>query len=849
MIFVFSIVFLFIIRCRFPRTRSLAEVIRNRYGNHVLKLTRRYEKLEYKIRKVSADIEFLEACVDNELCPTFLRYKMSSQRLRNSDTYTASERLFLLEEITFKTADRIRLNHELQNLGNEIQTVVSFIDWVHICNTITNGNEKMVKKVKVIQNYKLSELIGNELTHNPDDVIRNYSSYDLSEIEKSLLVRGLNFAVPPKKLKYQDYLLPFELLYRDIMKEEEVKESLLHLKTRLKDVGLSSFRLYNKKDHRFENLDSNEYEAFLGLAGNENIIIQKADKGNTVVIVDKLSYVQKMEDLLSDTTKFVKVGFNPKHKVNKELRHILDMEEAIKSCMDDLLDNNYLSEEDYKLMKPTGSRPGIMYGLCKVHKDLTNGQVLPPFRPILSAIRTCTYSLAKFFVPILKEYTINEYTIKDSFTFAEEVTEQDAELFMVSFDVESLFTNIPLDETINICVNRLYNQKKKVRGLLKRHFKELLTLATKSSCFLFNGVYYSQIDGVAMGSPLGPTLANLFLSYHEEKWLSDCPVQFRPRYYRRYVDDVFLMFQNRSHVKKFQRYMNSRHQNIKFTVEEEENDSISFLDIKITRNDGKLTTSIYRKKTFSGVYVNYNSFLPRDYKRGLISTLLHRAYTICSDYNKLHQEISRLKSIWQKNSFPLSFIDRCIQKFLNKLFVKRKTKKLASNKKEVMICLVFLGKISIVVKKKLQQIFKECGKGLHLRIVFKSPNRLRNGFSFKDALPKNMDSLLLYKFTCDACNCVYIGETKRHFQVRAYEHLGVSVLTENAYTYNESNATAVNKHCHDLNHASSIDNFQIVGHASNKYHLRLKESLLIGMVKPTIINVQKKSLPLCLFAN
>ena len=139
------------------------------------------------------------------------------------------------------------------------------------------------------------------------------------------------------------------------------------------------------------------------------------------------------------------------------------------------------------------------------------------------------------------------------------------------------------------------------------------------------------------------------------------------------------MFQDRSQVKKFLRYMNSRHANIKFTVEEEENNSLSFLDIKITRSGGQLTTSIHRKKTFSGVYVNYNSFLPRDYKRGLISTLLHRAYTICSDYNKLHQEIGRLKAIWQKNSFPLSFIDRCIKKFLDKLFVKKKYSKTCFN--------------------------------------------------------------------------------------------------------------------------------------------------------------------------
>ena len=181
--------------------------------------------------------------------------------------------------------------------------------------------------------------------------------------------------------------------------------------------------------------------------------------------------------------------------------------------------------------------------------------------------------------------------------------------------------------------------------------------------------------------------------------------------------------------------------------------------------------------------------------------------------------------------------------------MKRTSPKPISTKKEVLICTEFLGKISILMKKKLQQIFKECGKGIDLRIVFKSSNRLRNAFSFKDSLPIDMDSFLLYKFTCDTCNCVYIGETKRHFLVRAYEHLGVSVLTDNEYAYNESTATAVRKHCHDHGHASGIENFQVIGHASNKQQLLLKEALLMGMINPTIINVQKFSLPLHLFGN
>ena len=328
-LFVFSIIFLFIIRCRFPKSKPLAEVIRGRYGNGILKFTRKFEKLEYRIRKIDADINFLQTCLDKELCPTFLQYKMSSKRLKDSESYKVSQRLFLQEEIAFKTADRLKLVNDLTNLTGDIRTVISFVDWVHVHNTITSGNEKAIRKVEAVQNYKLAELAGSQLSHDPNDVIRNYSSYELSDTEKSLLTKGLGFALPPKKLKYQDYLLPYELLYRDVMNEDEVKDSLVHLQSRLKDVGLSSFRLYNKKDHRFEVLSREEYEAFVKLANNDSIIIQKADKGNTVVIVDKVSYVQQMEEILSDTTKFVKVQFNPKHKVNKEIRHILDMEDSI----------------------------------------------------------------------------------------------------------------------------------------------------------------------------------------------------------------------------------------------------------------------------------------------------------------------------------------------------------------------------------------------------------------------------------------------------------------------------------------------------------------------------------------
>ena len=147
-------------------------------------------------------------------------------------------------------------------------------------------------------NHKLAELIGPKLHHNPNKIIHNFSSYQLSEIEKSLLYKDLNFALPPKKLKFENDLLLFEFLFRNICDENQGNESRLHLKSKIKDVALSSVRFYNQKDHRFKNFSEEEYQAFLSLRKNNAIIIQKADKGNAVVLLDKSSYIKKWKNFL-----------------------------------------------------------------------------------------------------------------------------------------------------------------------------------------------------------------------------------------------------------------------------------------------------------------------------------------------------------------------------------------------------------------------------------------------------------------------------------------------------------------------------------------------------------------------
>ena len=145
-----------------------------------------------------------------------------------------------------------------------------------------------------------------------------------------------------------------------------------------------------------------------------------------------------------------------------------------------------------------------MYDSCKVHKKCVDG--CPPFRPILSSLQTPTYKLAEHLVPILEPLTNSKYTVKDSFNFATEIVKQDSSNFMRNLDIGSLFTNILLDGTIEICTNNIFKNSNIVHGLKKSEFEDLLSLATKESYCIFNNILYKQIVGVDIGSPVGPSL-------------------------------------------------------------------------------------------------------------------------------------------------------------------------------------------------------------------------------------------------------------------------------------------------------------------------------------------------------
>ena len=215
--------------------------------------------------------------------------------------------------------------------------------------------------------------------------------------------------------------------------------------------------------------------------------------------------------------------------------------------------------------------------------------------------------LASLLQPVLDRYTA--HCISDSFTFADYIRKLDGQIdsFMCSFDVNSLFTNVPLDETIAICADNLYNIPDSQPCIPKEVFVELLHSAASTVEFSFDNTIYRQMDGVAMGSPLGPALANIFVGYYEEKLFSEIS---KSAVYFRYVDDTFVIFQNEKESEKLLIRLNGLHSSLQFTFEKEKNNSLPFLDVHVEHTKGSYETKIYRKPAFTGQYLRWESFTP-----------------------------------------------------------------------------------------------------------------------------------------------------------------------------------------------------------------------------------------------
>ena len=212
----------------------------------------------------------------------------------------------------------------------------------------------------------------------------------------------MNFALPPIKLNYGDYMTRFELFYREIRKLSNEEHELEKVKAEIKKEAYSLFDNYNFWSEL--SISKEEYLALKGLPIDKDIMLQKADKGNSIVLVNKADYLNKMKELLSDVNKFKEINVKPGKEINLLLQHEGKLIEFLKRV------KGSVRTDLYKILYPQSYQPGIMHRLSKVHKPLVNG--FPKLKPILSARNTGTCKWANFFY----SFATNIYAVKDSFS-------------------------------------------------------------------------------------------------------------------------------------------------------------------------------------------------------------------------------------------------------------------------------------------------------------------------------------------------------------------------------------------------------------------------------------------------
>ena len=210
------------------------------------------------------------------------------------------------------------------------------------------------------------------------------------------------------------------------------------------------------------------------------------------------------------------------------------------------------------------------------------------------------------------------------------------------------------------------------------------------------------------------------------------------------------------------------------------------------------------QKTFSGVYTNFKSFIPEAYKIGLVKSLF-RCFSLCSDFIKFHHEIDKLKSILYKNSYPHDLVNKYIKEFLDKILAPKLVVSTVP-KKNLVIALLHLGKLSLQIRTRIHHIMKNKLPYCNTQFVFQTKWKISNFFTFKDKIPSFFRSGIVYKFQCDSSNATYYGKTKRHFKVRMCEHLGISALTGKRVKGNDD--SAIKEHLLFCNHTPDFEDSQ-----------------------------------------
>ena len=336
-----------------------------------------------------------------------------------------------------------------------------------------------------------------------------------------------------------------------------------------------------------------------------------------------------------------------------------------------------------------------------------------------------------------------------------------------------------------------------------------------------------------MGSPLGPTFADYYMCHLENNVFEHNP-ELKPYIYVRYVDDCFLLVSDNLLLSNIKNKFESESV-LQFTFEKEKHQQLPFLDTLVKRCNNQFVSSVYIKETNHGDCLNYNSICPDRYKTGVIKTLLHRAFSVCSNWNLLHDEIDRVKQLLTNNNYPMKIIDKTVKEFLDNKIQQHDPSPIKNK-----VNLYFRGQMSSnykVEEEQLKQIVTKNVKvvsdedRINLLIYYKN-KKLRNLF-IKNKISSSKEISdhhhVVYAYSCnlDGCNS-------------NHKYVGYTTCTVDERFRMHTQAGSIKKHLtdvHNINRVSKKDLIsctKILKSCASKGQLRMTEAILIKSMKPSL---------------
>ena len=646
----------------------------------------------------------------------------------------------------------------------------------------------------------------------------NLSKYKLTKPQESVLAKGLNYAPTPDKIPVEDYIVATELACQKLPGNEAMV-----LRSEMAGV------LRSAKPPK-SNISREERKALNDLKKEESVLILPADKGKATVLMDVQDYEDKLTEMLSDEKTYEQLSSDPTQRYKRELVAILSR----------LKKENKINKSQYDLLFPTAENIPRIYGTPKIHKPGNK------VRPIVDYTGTIGYQTSRALADILSPMVgTSEHHVLNSKHLSESLAEviiEEGEIFN-SHDVVSLFTNTPIDQSLDVIRTRLQGDSSlKDRTLLSvDDIIDLLKFVLTTTYFLFRGKLCKQRFGAAMGSAVSPVVANLYMEFLEQRAIATAPIHCRPRLWKRYVDDV-LEIVRKDQVDNLTTHLNQTDptDSIKFTYEKEQDCCIPFLDTLIVRKpDGSVKLLIYRKATHTDQYLNFSSHHPIHHKLGVVRTLLDRSNTVITDPKDRELEEEKIKVALKRCGYPDWTFKQVKQKMDNKQDKKQSTKMDNKEKAKGLVIIPYVENLS----EKATRVFKRHG----IATAIRPHSTLRQMLVHpKDKRDPATTTDCVYEIPCANCNRSYIGETGRRFSTRLNEHMKETQKMEASkknYTRqsrkqseSEQSKSAVADHAVQNNHVINWQEAKVLCKECNARSRHIREAIWIRKRAPNTMN-------------